>query len=94
MTNGVFKSSRNNAAVHAAVRVSAPFLHFKNEFSKLIILAAVLHFQIQLCVQNSESKLGTILGATRGGGSFTVTREMRSPEVDGKRYGNELQHLL
>lgn len=28
-----------------------------------------------------------ILGATRGGGSFTVTREMRTPEVDGKRYG-------
>ena len=29
----------------------------------------------------------SILGATRGGGSFTVTREMRTPEVDGKRYG-------
>ena len=27
------------------------------------------------------------LGATRGGGSFVVTREIRSPEVDGKRYG-------
>ena len=28
----------------------------------------------------------TILGATRGGGTFTVTREIRSPEVDGMRY--------
>ena len=27
-----------------------------------------------------------ILGATRGGGSFTVSREMREPDVDGKRY--------
>lgn len=27
-----------------------------------------------------------ILGATRGGGSFTATREIRTPEVDGKRY--------
>lgn len=27
-----------------------------------------------------------ILGATRGGGTFTVTREMRTPEVDGMRY--------
>ena len=27
-----------------------------------------------------------ILGVTRGGGSFTVTREMRTPEVDGMRY--------
>ena len=28
-----------------------------------------------------------ILGATRGGGSFVVTRDLRSPEADGKRYG-------
>ena len=27
-----------------------------------------------------------LLGFTRGGGSFTVTREMREPEVDGRRY--------
>lgn len=27
-----------------------------------------------------------ILGVTRGGGSFTVTRELRTPEVDGMRY--------
>ena len=27
-----------------------------------------------------------ILGATRGGGTFTVTRELRTPEVDGMRY--------
>lgn len=28
----------------------------------------------------------TILGATRGGGTFTATREIRTPEVDGMRY--------
>lgn len=27
-----------------------------------------------------------ILGATRGGGTFTVTREPRTPEIDGMRY--------
>lgn len=27
-----------------------------------------------------------LLGVTRGGGTFTVTREIREPEVDGKRY--------
>ena len=27
-----------------------------------------------------------ILGVTRGGGTFTVTREQRTPEVDGMRY--------
>lgn len=32
---------------------------------------------------DDESK---ILGVTRGGGSFTVTREVRTPEVDGMRY--------
>ena len=36
----------------------------------------------------SEIAAGTnLLGATRGGGSFVVTRELRSPEADGKRYG-------
>ena len=28
----------------------------------------------------------TLLGATRGGGNFVVTRQMREPEVDGRRY--------
>lgn len=28
-----------------------------------------------------------ILGATRGGGTFVATREVRTPEVDGMRYG-------
>lgn len=27
-----------------------------------------------------------LIGATRGGGTFTVTREMRTPEIDGMRY--------
>lgn len=27
-----------------------------------------------------------LLGATRGGGTFNVTRDMREPEVDGRRY--------
>ena len=38
-------------------------------------------------VAGTSGGLGTLVGATRGGGSFTVTREMRQPEVDGKRYG-------
>ena len=28
----------------------------------------------------------TLLGATRGGGNFVVTRQMREPEIDGRRY--------
>ena len=35
----------------------------------------------------SAVQAGTnILGATRGGGTFTVTREIREPEIDGRRY--------
>lgn len=29
---------------------------------------------------------GEVLGATRGGGTFTVTRETRTPDIDGMRY--------
>lgn len=28
----------------------------------------------------------TVLGATRGGGNFVVTRDIREPEIDGRRY--------
>ena len=35
----------------------------------------------------ASGALGTLIGATRGGGSFTVVREMRQPEADGRRYG-------
>lgn len=29
---------------------------------------------------------GTLLGVTNGGGTFTVSREMRNPQIDGLRY--------
>lgn len=62
-------------------------IFIKNFVYSGITSAGDLKSEIQLCIEASESKKGTILGATRGGGSFTVTREMRQPEVDGKRYG-------
>ena len=37
-------------------------------------------------ISGGASPIGTLLGATRGGGTFTVTREMRTPEIDGIRY--------
>jgi len=49
--------------------------------------AGALKTAIQAAVSGSSGALGTIVGATRGGGSFTVTRELRQPEVDGRRYG-------
>lgn len=45
--------------------------------------AGALKTAIASAVQDGSK----LLGATRGGGSFTVTREMRQPDVDGRRYG-------
>lgn len=41
---------------------------------------------LRTAIQSAITAGTTILGATRGGGSFVVTREVREPEVDGKRY--------
>lgn len=52
--------------------------------------ATALKTAIANLVAGTSSALGQnakLLGATRGGGSFTVTREMRVPEADGRRYG-------
>lgn len=43
---------------------------------------AALKTAIASAVQDGNN----ILGVTRGGGSFTVTKEIRTPEVDGTRY--------
>lgn len=43
---------------------------------------AALKTAIASAVQDGSN----ILGVTRGGGSFTVTKEIRTPEVDGTRY--------
>lgn len=45
--------------------------------------ATALKSALATLVSNNSDK---ILGVTRGGGSFTVTREIRTPEVDGMRY--------
>jgi len=52
--------------------------------------ATALKTAIQNLVSGTTTALGAsskLLGATRGGGSFVVTRELRKPEVDGRRYG-------
>lgn len=41
---------------------------------------------LKTAIASAVSAGTTILGATRGGGTFTVTRELRTPEVDGMRY--------
>lgn len=41
---------------------------------------------LKTAIKAALSDMTKILGVTRGGGSFTVTREIRTPEVDGMRY--------
>ena len=41
---------------------------------------------LKTAIASALSTPANILGVTRGGGTFTVTREMRTPEVDGMRY--------
>lgn len=48
--------------------------------------AATLKTLLTGIKNGSVTDKGEILGATRGGGTFTVAREQRDPEVDGMRY--------
>lgn len=41
---------------------------------------------LKTAIASALSSMNNILGVTRGGGSFTITREIRTPEVDGMRY--------
>lgn len=66
---------------------------FKNlQLNAGIFLANFNHSEIATAADlrtaiASEITSGTkLLGVTRGGGSFTVTKELRTPEVDGMRY--------
>lgn len=58
-------------------------IFLKNFDYSSISNAGALKTAIASAVQDGSK----LLGATRGGGSFTVTREMRQPDVDGRRYG-------
>ena len=62
-------------------------IFLKNCDYSSIANAGALKTAITAAIAGSSGALGTVIGATRGGGSFTVTREMRQPEVDGRRYG-------
>ena len=42
--------------------------------------------ELKAAVQAAITAGTNLLGMTRGGGTFTITREVRTPEVDGRRY--------
>ena len=49
--------------------------------------SSAMKTQIAGIIAGTVTGKGTVIGATRGGGTFTVTRETRTPEIDGMRYG-------
>ena len=59
----------------------------KNHDYASITDATALKTQIAGIIGGTVTGKGDIIGATRGGGTFTVTRETRTPEIDGMRYG-------
>lgn len=58
----------------------------KNLSYESVTDATALKTAIANIISGGSNPIGTLVGATRGGGSFTVTREMRTPEIDGMRY--------
>jgi len=49
---------------------------------------------LKAAVASAISAGTNILGMTSGGGTFTLTREMRLPEADGRRYNHKGAHFV
>lgn len=77
---GMTSPIRTEAFQHLQLNAGIFLINFK--YDDLNDAAAIKNKVADLLESNDDS----ILGITRGGGSFTVTREVRTPEVDGMRY--------
>ena len=76
-------------ATFQALQLNAGIFIANADYSS-IANASTLKTAIENLKAGTTSALGSsaiLLGATRGGGSFNVNREMRQPDVDGRRYG-------
>lgn len=76
---GMVTPTRNETFQHLQLNAGAFLVGFDySTYSDSEALRTALKAALK-----DETKL---LGSTRGGGSFTVTSEIREPDVDGKRY--------
>ena len=78
-TNALRKETFDNLQLNAGIFV-------KNLSYASITDATALKTAIANIITSGSNPAGVLIGATRGGGTFTVTREMRTPEIDGMRY--------
>lgn len=79
MTTALRADTFKNLQLNAGILI-------KNFTYSSIANAGALKTAIQNIVSGANGALGTLIGATRGGGNFNVTRERRTPEIDGLRY--------
>ena len=75
MTSPIRADAFNNLQLNAGI--------FLTGFSYSSITDATA---LKTAIASAVTAGTNILGVTRGGGTFTVTRETRTPEVDGMRY--------
>lgn len=80
LTTALRAETFNNLQLNAGILL-------KNLTYDSVTDATALKTAIANIVSGGSSPIGTLIGATRGGGSFNVTRETRTPEIDGMRYG-------
>jgi len=76
LTSPIRKETFENLQLNAGMFI-------KNFDYSSIADAAALKTALVAAITSGES----IIGATRGGGSFVCTRDIRTPEADGRRYG-------
>lgn len=80
LTTALRADTFNNLQLNAGILL-------KNLSYDSVTDATALKTAIANIISGGSNPIGTLIGATRGGGSFNVTREMRTPEIDGMRYG-------
>lgn len=78
-TNALRDATFDNLQLNAGIFI-------KNLSYASITDASALKTAIANIITSGSNPAGVLIGATRGGGTFTVTREMRTPEIDGMRY--------
>lgn len=83
LTSPIRKEAFDNLQLNAGIFL-ANFDH------SAITDATALKTALKTAITDGEK----LLGVTRGGGSFTVTKEVRTPEVDGVRYAFKGQDFI
>lgn len=78
-TNALRSAAFDNLQLNAGIML-------KNVNYSSVTDSTALKTAIANIISGGSSPIGELLGVTRGGGTFTVTRDMRTPEVDGMRY--------